>query len=144
MTDDWQDVAAQFREAEILRALEPQAARELAHDLAARMALPLGSVNVLLESVQALVELNLSLVELLLRRQVVTEDEVIACMKEASLDFDGGVAGHIFSGVLAYLQDGDTRLVRTAKISRTLRQMRGPHRSPSTADADPVPDSRQP
>ncbi len=90
-----------------------------------------GNANVLQEIVQGLLDVNFVLMDLLIQRGVTTEEEMDAALAVAAQDFEGGMGEFIVTGARAYLQDGDTRLVRLAQTARLLRQGRkAPPRPP--------------
>lgn len=110
--------------------------------LAARLASPAGNAEVLHEMVQGLIDLNLVLIDLLIQKQVVSDEEMEAALQAASQDFDDGMGAFIITGVLQYLQDGDTRLVRMAQAARILRAARRDRRrSPEKPEGDEGPDA---
>lgn len=114
-----------YSEEDERKLLEMLAEREGTDDnveiLAERMETPTGAATTMLDAIQGLLDMNLALIELLLHREVLAEDEVQAALEEASARLKTDMNGLITGSALDYIQDGDARLVRLAGITRRVQ-----------------------
>jgi|GEM_PF-3951490 len=119
---------ARYSEEDERKLLEMLAERvgadEAAKDLSERMESPTDAARIVLDTIQGLLELNLALFELLLHREVLSEDDVLAAFEEMHEKMDTDMGTIISGSALDYIQDGDTRLVRIAGIMRRVRAAR--------------------
>jgi hypothetical protein len=114
-----------YSEEDERKLLEMLAKREGTDDnieiLSERMETPTGAAATMLEAIQGLLDMNLALIELLLHREVLAEDEVLAALEDASARLRTDMNDLITGSALGYIQDGDARLARLAGITRRVQ-----------------------